>query len=269
MKQPKPVFHCFLLTLFITIQHVNAQEKGKIISAGAVISRITEKPFNFSNGLRPGIKPMFEYQIEKNIFGGYYYTYGIGFKGLGESRYKVFENFKQHDVQVTNLGETLSDGWRIDTVITNVGDLTNKHRIKINYIYFPAGIAYYAGAKFSFGVDYCLAYVWGGKYSLDVLFSDYANNYNTNYSANVNMPGEKRTNNKYIYRWDHWIRFSARYKYKDYLFRFGFENGLRNLFAGKDIPGISNGKTIYLRSRDFFWRNTSFFLGVGVKLPNW
>lgn len=269
MKQLKPFVHCFLISFFIAFQHTNAQKKDRIISAGAVISRITEKPFSFSNGLRPGIKPMFEYQIEKNIFGGYYYTYGIGFKGLGERRYKVFENFKQYDFQVTNLGETLSDGWRIDTVIGYVGDLTNKHRIKINYVYFPAGVTYYTGGKLSFEVDYCLAYVWGGKYRVGVLFSDYDNNYNTSYSANVNLPGDKRTNNKYIYRWDHWIRFSARYKYKDYMFRLGFESGIRNLFAGKDIPGTYDGKTVYLRSRDFFWQNASIFLGVGVKLPKW
>lgn len=211
---------------------------------------------------------MFEYQVEKNIFGGYCYTYGIGFKGLGERRDKVIGNFKTYDIKVPNLGETLSDGWRIDTVITYVGNLTNKHKIKMNYVYFPAGITYYAGDKLSFGMEYCLAYVWGGKYTLNVLFSDVANNYKYDYSADVGLPGNKKTNDKYLHRWDHWTRFSARYKYKDLLFRIGFEKGLRNIFTGKDIPGISNGNTIYLRSR-VFWQNTSIFLSVGVKLPNW
>jgi hypothetical protein len=254
--------------MIITHQNSCAQKKTKIISACAVISRISEKPFNYSNGHFPGVKPMFEYQVEKNIFGGYFYTYGIGFKGLGERRNKVLEDFKTHDVKVTNLGETLSDGWRIDTVFTYVGDLTNKHRIKMGYVYFPAGITYYAGEKLSFGTEYCLAYVWSGKYSLDVLFSDVDNIYKYNYSVDVGLPGNKKTKDKYLHRWDHWIRFSAKYIYKDYLFRFGFEKGLTNIFTGKDLPGTSNGNTIYLRSRDFFWQNTSIFLGVGVKLPN-
>lgn len=267
MKLIQPILSCLLLIICITIQHADAQKKSKIISGGIVISRISEKPFSFSSGQRPGIKPMFEYQEEKNIFGGYYYTYGIGFKGLGERRYKVFEDFKIHDVKVTSLGETLSDGWRVDTVKTYIGDLTNKHQIKMGYVYFPAGISYYAGEKFSFAAEYCLAYVWSGRYSFDVLFSDYTNNYNTDYSVNVSLPVDKKTNDKYIYRWDHWIRFSARYKYKDYQFRFGFENGLRNIFTGRNIPGTSNGQTVDIRIIDFFWQNTSFFLGVGVKLP--
>ena len=251
------------------IQNSNAQKKSKMISVGTIISRMSEKPFNYSNGQKPGIKPMFEYQVEKNIFGGYYYSYGIGFKVLGERRYKTFENFKHHEIKVIYLDET-PGSWQaeLDTVFTYIGDLTNKHRIKLSYVYFPVGITYYAGEKLSFGMEYSLAYVWGGKFNLNTMFSDVTNNYTYDYSANVDLPGSKRTDDRYVYRWDHWLRFSARYKYKDFLFRVGFEKGLRNIFSGKDIPMSYNGKTMSLPSRYFDWKNTSLFLSIGIKLTN-
>jgi hypothetical protein len=233
-----------------------------MISAGMMISRITEKPFDFSNGHRPGIKPMFEYQVEKTIFGGYYYTYGIGYKGLGENRYKVFENLKYYDIKISNA----ENYWRLDTVFTYSGDLKNKHRIKMFYFYFPVGITYYTGERLSFGVEYSLAWVWGGKFNSDASYSDVINNFNIAYSADADLPGNKRTNDNLIYRWDHWLRFSARYKYKDYLFRLGFEKGLRNIVTGKDIINLENQSI--LRSKGYFWQNKSIFLSVGVKLPN-
>jgi hypothetical protein len=232
--------------------------------AGAVISRITEKPFNYSKGQQPGIRPMFEYQVEKNIYGGYYYTYGIGFKSLFERSYKVHENYSYYQFGYNMVGETVSQGWQIDTLSTNVGDLTLKNRIRLRYVYLPVGISYCVGEKLSFGVEYSLAFAWSGNYSFDQKFSDVVNNYRDDYSANVGLT----TSKKWIHRWDHWIRFSARYKFNNFLFRVGVEKGIRNIFTNGEISGTNNGNPVTLHYKDIVWHNTNIYFGVGVKLPN-